>query len=75
MTDKTFSALGMRIGRKGKEERTKVQKVKFGEEVILTWDWNLKTDVKEQKQLPSVNPWMGEAKGGGVKVLSSLHHV
>lgn len=30
MTDKSFSALGMRIGRKGKEERTKVQKVKFG---------------------------------------------
>lgn len=49
-----------------REERKREQKFKrlnLGEEVILMWDWNLKTDVKEQKQLRRVSHWTGEAKG------------
>lgn len=74
LTDKFFWALGMRRGRKGK--RVKVQKVNFGEEVILTWDWNLKTDVKEkeQKQPSGVTRWMGRQRGI-FKVLCFLHYV
>lgn len=47
------------------EEREKEQKFKrlnLGKKVILIRGWNLKTDVKEQKQLLCMNYWMGEAK-------------
>lgn len=45
-----------------REEREREQKFKrlsCGEEVIPMGDWNLRADVKEQKQLPGMN-WTGD---------------
>lgn len=50
----------MHENREEREREQKFKRLNLGEEVILTWDWNLKTDIKEQKQLLCVNHWTGE---------------